>query len=188
VTDLATVPGRVGGSAPSVPSVLPGEVVRGLVTRYEEEIAALALELEVALHEAAEAERRCTGHSIADVLSLGLGDTYGQSLDAETSTPAFSPVDLGGLDIPDRDAPVPDPGVLRHAPPRTTVVTRPRAHRDEPLTPATPWPTAPGPNPTTGDVRPRAADDSRSGRWRTQWMTKAGVVIALLGLLLLKFG
>jgi hypothetical protein len=169
--------------------VLPGEVVRGLVTRYEEEIATLALELEAALREAAEAERRCTGHSFTEVLSLGLGDGDGQTLEVDTRAHASSPVDLSDLDVPDlngSDLAVPDVEVPRHVPPRTTVVTRPRAHRHEHPTPATPGPTAPGASPTIGDVR--VAGDSRHARWRTQWMTKAGVVIALLGVLLLKFG
>jgi hypothetical protein len=67
--------------------VLPSAVVRGLVARYEQEIAALTLELDAALAEAADAERSAGGHSIADVLALGLDADHLRSPEREVSTP-----------------------------------------------------------------------------------------------------
>ncbi len=179
MVDVATAPGQIEAATPSV---LPGAVVRGLVVRYEQEIAALTLELDAALAEAAEAERSAGGHSIADVLALGLDADHLGSPERVVSTPPLPPV------APAAAAPVPV------VPPRTTVVMRPRTlQHGAPTAAGLPsTASASAPVPSSASVakpgRPHLAQDSWSSRFRVHWMMKAGVITALVGILLLKFG
>jgi hypothetical protein len=173
VVDLATAPERVDGPEHSV---LPGAVVRGLVARYEQEIAALALELELALAEASEAERSVDGHSLAEV--LGLGSPGGVRIAPEP----IAPVATVATPSLRSDSPV------SATPPRTTVVTRPRTRPPDAWSAPSSAPMASAPSPTGEASGSRRSGDSWSSRWKARWMMKAGVVFALVGILLLKFG
>jgi hypothetical protein len=174
VVDLATAPERAVGPEHSV---LPGAVVRGLVARYEQEIAALALELESALAEAAEAERSADGCSLAEVVALGSpgGIPTAPEPIAHLATVASTllPLAVG-----------PSPA----APPRTTVVTRPRSRPPDASSAPSSALVPPAPSPAGKASGVHRSGDSWSSRWKARWMMKAGVVFALAGILLLKFG
>jgi hypothetical protein len=150
-------------------TVVPGETVRDLVARYEQEIADLLAELEAAETEADRIEQQVRVHPTLAMM---------ESTEAQL------------LLAPRR----PDRGrqSLASARPRTTVDARPRPQPNGAVSSA-----GQGRAPVSNDEREGSGADqapasdvlSRMTRLsRSHWVWRTGVVLVLVGLILLKFG
>jgi len=150
-------------------SVVPGETVRDLVTRYEQEIVDLLAELEAAETEADRIEQQVRVHPALAMME---------------STEAHL------LLAPRR----PDRGrqSLATTRPRTTVDPRPRPQPNGAVGGA-----GQGQPPVSNDEREGSGADqapaSHDLSWmtrlsRSHWVWRTGVVLVLVGLILLKFG
>ncbi len=193
--------------APDAQEVIPGDVVRDLVARKEQEIEALLGELDEALREADEAERLAGDHPAVASAPV---------VDHHDPAPASAPVDAPSEEakatgpsgpvtarvststhggnaavLPVTDAPLPSP-------PRTTVDNRPRTTVDNrppatqtAVTPsaavATTAPSSAGSSTATATPAPARAD-GWAERFRSHLMFKAGVALTLVALIILKFG
>jgi hypothetical protein len=165
---------------PHLSAVVDGDEVRELVARNEQQIAHLHHELAMAQREAEEAELRLSEHPSAlwlDALPDALAVTPEAPLVGTPSGPApvlpTTPVATNG---------------------RTVVDRRPsRAERSGPDAPA---PTMPGSSAGPSHRRKSRARRQPSGRARlgprsllsTGWLWKAGVVVVVGALVLLKLG
>lgn len=169
---------------PQLSAVVDGDEVRGLVARNEQQIEHLQHELALAQQEADAAERRLSEHPSAlwlDALPDALAVTSDAPLTASPSGPAAvlptTPVATNGRTVVDR---------------RPSLAERSGPDAPAPSTAST----APGSSAgrsNRGESRPRR---QRSGRARlalrslltTGWLWKAGVVLVIGALVLLKLG
>jgi hypothetical protein len=148
-------------------AAIPGDLVRDLVAGKEQEITALLGELELALRDAAEAERRLADHPSASLVA-DLADED-DAVPAEAGMPQTT-----------------DGAATTGERPRTTVVSRPRIAQT-----GTDDSAASTSNPASD--RPSTVEPGEdSGRWSTlvtsHLVLKVGIVITLVALALLKFG
>ena len=211
MTDLAN---RSGFTLPGHPDApLPGPVVRDLVAWTEQDISAMERELDAALREAEVQELRLSRHPAAHLVAPpGAPEPVPvwQAIGSSTSVVADQAV------LPDQWAPVDGPSAFSPPPlpptaslpdgpshsegnrlppgvaPRTTVVRRdppPTAPEmvgleaaDEPVDPTYSLP------PVTRREILHGRRRSWADRFKGHWMMKAGMAIALLGLVLLKLG
>jgi hypothetical protein len=156
---MTEVPGTAG-------DVLPGDVVRDLFERHEQEIESLLADLTEARREADAAEEQVRAHPAFGLLGAD---------EAERLLPTAVIAD-----------PV-EPAVDADGRPRTTVVNR---HRPTPAAGAVQSvpPSGPGATAPPSDIG-SPTERSRASRLVTShWVWKVGVVLTVTALLLLKFG
>jgi len=137
---------------------LPGDVVRDLVERHEQELASLDAELESVRRQADAAEARIRTHPALGLLSP---DEAAHLIPVTADGPADRPASNGAV---------------RPGPPRTTVV-----HRASRVRAPSPEPGAPD----DGDDPPRSRGTRLV---TSHWVWKAGVALTVVALLLVKFG